>query len=119
VLPLLIPAFPVLKSGLKKIPEIFRSAIFDISSMPRQVASPWEFLHTPRGLQKSYVSMWRTPMSKDRNPTRTTRPVDSPKKRSRREFLKAGAATVAGASALSAPSILKAQQTMTWRFQST
>src|SRR5262249_50047304 len=53
--------------------------------------------------------------------TRTMRPVDSraPKRRSRREFLKAGAATVVGATTLSAPTIVKAQQTITWRFQST
>jgi TRAP-type mannitol/chloroaromatic compound transport system substrate-binding protein len=53
--------------------------------------------------------------------TRMTRPGDgqAQKRRSRREFLKAGAATVVGASTLSAPSIVKAQQTLTWRFQST
>jgi TRAP-type mannitol/chloroaromatic compound transport system substrate-binding protein len=53
--------------------------------------------------------------------SRSARPVNNrpAQKRSRREFLKAGAATVVGASALSAPSIVRAQETMTWRFQST
>ncbi len=52
---------------------------------------------------------------------RTTRPVqnEGAQKRSRRAFLKAGAASVVAASALSTPSIVKAQQTITWRFQST
>jgi TRAP-type mannitol/chloroaromatic compound transport system substrate-binding protein len=51
----------------------------------------------------------------------TMRPIDSQasKRRSRREFLKAGAATVVGATTLSAPNIVGAQQTITWRFQST
>jgi len=53
--------------------------------------------------------------------SRSARPLNNraAQKRSRREFLKAGAATVVGASALSAPSIVRAQETMTWRFQST
>jgi TRAP-type mannitol/chloroaromatic compound transport system substrate-binding protein len=53
--------------------------------------------------------------------SRSARPVNNraAQKRSRREFLKAGAATVVGASVLSAPSIVRAQETMTWRFQST
>jgi TRAP-type mannitol/chloroaromatic compound transport system substrate-binding protein len=53
--------------------------------------------------------------------SRSAHPVNNraAQKRSRREFLKAGAATVVGASALSAPSIVRAQETMTWRFQST
>jgi TRAP-type mannitol/chloroaromatic compound transport system substrate-binding protein len=53
--------------------------------------------------------------------SRSARPVNNreAQKRSRREFLKAGAAAVVGTSALSAPSIVRAQETMTWRFQST
>jgi TRAP-type mannitol/chloroaromatic compound transport system substrate-binding protein len=52
---------------------------------------------------------------------RTTRPRKNvaAEKRSRREFLKAGAAAVVGATALSAPQIVRAQETITWRFQST
>jgi TRAP-type mannitol/chloroaromatic compound transport system substrate-binding protein len=56
-------------------------------------------------------------MSKIR--TSRSRKNEAAVKRSRREFLKAGAATVVGASALSAPQIVKAQETITWRFQST
>jgi TRAP-type mannitol/chloroaromatic compound transport system substrate-binding protein len=56
-------------------------------------------------------------MSKIR--TTRSRKNEAAAKRSRREFLKAGAATVVGASALSAPQIVKAQETITWRFQST
>jgi TRAP-type mannitol/chloroaromatic compound transport system substrate-binding protein len=53
--------------------------------------------------------------------SRSARPVNNrpAQKRSRREFLKAGAAAVVGASALSAPSVVRAQESLTWRFQST
>jgi TRAP-type mannitol/chloroaromatic compound transport system substrate-binding protein len=56
-------------------------------------------------------------MSKIRN-TRSLK-NEAAEKRSRREFLKAGAATVVGASALSAPQIARAQETVSWKFQST
>jgi TRAP-type mannitol/chloroaromatic compound transport system substrate-binding protein len=56
-------------------------------------------------------------MSKIR--TTRSRKNDAAVKRSRREFLKAGAAAVVGATALSAPQIVRAQETITWRFQST
>jgi TRAP-type mannitol/chloroaromatic compound transport system substrate-binding protein len=52
-------------------------------------------------------------MGKPRNPRQPTGT------RSRRDFLKTGTAAVAGATALSMPQIVRAQETISWKFQST
>jgi TRAP-type mannitol/chloroaromatic compound transport system substrate-binding protein len=47
------------------------------------------------------------------------RKPDAAAKRSRREFLKTGGAAAAGAAALSLPNVVRAQDALVWKFQST
>jgi TRAP-type mannitol/chloroaromatic compound transport system substrate-binding protein len=56
-------------------------------------------------------------MAKTRNSSPSKNSQGS--KRSRREFLKTGAAAVVGTTALSMPQIVRAQEAVTWKFQST
>ena len=56
-------------------------------------------------------------MGKSRNPRLSKE--HAPAKRSRRDFLKTGTAAVAGVTALSMPQIVRAQETISWKFQST
>src|SRR5687767_10061295 len=79
----------------------------------RCLTSPRNLLHYSSHLPCETNKRGNRIMGKPRNPRQ---PAAT---RSRRDFLKTGTAAVAGATALSMPQIARAQETISWKFQST